>query len=98
MNTDPRISITTLCEHYQVETTFFIRLGEIGLIEIETLGEHQYVHEDQIAAVERMIRMHHELDVNIEGIDVVVNLLDKIEALQNELSAMKSRLKLYEDE
>jgi hypothetical protein len=43
-----------------------------------------------------MIRMHQELDVNIEGIDVVFNLLQKIDGLQNELTALKNRLRLYE--
>ncbi|WP_339815976.1 chaperone modulator CbpM [uncultured Imperialibacter sp.] len=97
MKTDTHIPIETLCEHYKVETTFFISLGEIGLIEIETIEQAQYVHEDQMNAVEKMIRMHHELDVNIEGIDVVFNLLNKIEALQTELNQVRSRLRLYED-
>ena len=40
--------------------------------------------------------MHQELDVNIEGIDVVFNLLQKIDTLQKELTALKNRLNLYE--
>ena len=40
--------------------------------------------------------MHQELDVTIEGIDVVFNLLQKIDALQKELTALKNRLNLYE--
>ena len=40
--------------------------------------------------------MHQELDVNIEGIDVVFNLLQKIDDLQNELISVKNRLRLYE--
>jgi hypothetical protein len=97
MITDTHIPIETLSEHYKVETTFFFGLGELGLIEIETLEQTHYIHEDQMTAVEKMIRMHHDLEVNIEGIDVVFNLLAKIEALQEELSQVRSRLKLYED-
>jgi hypothetical protein len=40
--------------------------------------------------------MHQELDLNMAGIDVVFNLLQKIEGLQNELIALKNRLHLYE--
>lgn len=97
MRSDSYIPVQVLCEQYKVEITFFISLGEFGLIQIETIEQTQYVHEDQMNAVEKMIRMHHDLDVNIEGIDVVFNLLEKIEALQNELAAARNRLRLYED-
>jgi hypothetical protein len=43
-----------------------------------------------------MIRIHKELDINTEGIDVVFNLLQKIDTLQNELISTKNRLRLYE--
>ncbi len=45
-----------------------------------------------------MIRLHHELNVNIEGIDVVFNLLEKEKELREELIALKNRLKLYEND
>jgi hypothetical protein len=41
--------------------------------------------------------MHHELDINIEGIDTIFNLLKKIETLQEELIITKNKLKLYEE-
>jgi hypothetical protein len=41
--------------------------------------------------------MHQELDVNIEGIDVVFNLLQKIDTLQKELVKVKNRLRFYEN-
>ena len=43
-----------------------------------------------------MIHIHQDLNVNIEGIDVVVNLLQKMENLQNELISVKNTLRLYE--
>jgi hypothetical protein len=56
-----------------------------------------YIHQDSIYEIEKMIRMHQELDVNIEGIDVVFNLLQKIDALQKELVNVRNRLRLYEN-
>ncbi|KDN54518.1 hypothetical protein FEM21_22410 [Flavobacterium seoulense] len=41
--------------------------------------------------------MHQDLEVNIEGIDVVLNLLQKIDALQTELLQVRNRLLLYEN-
>jgi hypothetical protein len=43
-----------------------------------------------------MIRLHHELEINLEGIDTIFNLLRKIDGLKNELANTKNRLKFYE--
>lgn len=91
------IPLNILCTHYKVELTFFSNLSTMGLIEIETIEQSQYIQEDKIKEIEKMIRIHHELDVNIEGIDVVFNLLQKIEHLQKDLLSVKNRLKLYEN-
>lgn len=90
------IPIPVLCDHYKVELSFFTNLSDMGLFEIKTIETSQYIDSDAVYEIEKMIRMHQELDVNIEGIDVVFNLLQKIDALQNELTALKNRLRLYE--
>jgi hypothetical protein len=96
MNTENLILLQTVCSHYQVELSFFTHLSEIGLIEIEIIEQSPYIRENQIKDLERMIRMYHELEVNPEGIDVVFNLLQKIDRLEKDLIIAKNRLKLYE--
>src|SRR3970040_1514006 len=97
MSTENFIPLETLCSHYNVELSFFSNLNEIGLIEIQTVEQMQYVHQDSIYEIEKMIRMHQELEVNLEGIDVVFNLLQKIDTLKKELTAVRNRLRLYEN-
>ncbi len=92
------IPIIHLCEHYSVETSFFDKLHEEGLISITTLEQTSYLHQDKIGDVEKMIRIHQELNINTEGIDAVFNLLQKIDSLQNELLILHNRLKLYEND
>jgi hypothetical protein len=96
MRTDNLILLKTVSSHYQLELSFFTHLHDLGLIEIEVMEQSSYIHENQIHNLERMIRMHHELEVNPEGIDVVFNLLQKIERLQKDLNTTKNRLRLYE--
>ncbi|WP_372792362.1 chaperone modulator CbpM [Lutibacter sp.] len=92
MSTKNFILLNNLCTHYDVEMSFFNSLNEFGLIEIISVEETQYIHHDKISDVEKMIRIHQELNVNIEGIDVVLNLLEKIEELQKELIITKNKL------
>jgi hypothetical protein len=90
------IALTTLCSQYEIEFSFVHALHKTGLIEIEMIEEDHFIHQDQISDLERMIRLHQDLNVNIEGIDVVINLLEKQRALREELTVLKNRLRLYE--
>jgi hypothetical protein len=97
MDTEKYIPVLHLCDLYQIEISFFKELNEEGLIELVSRQNSMYVHEDKLYKVERIIRIYRELNVNIEGIDVVLNLLEKVDKLQNEVYSMQSRLRLYED-
>ncbi len=92
------IAITTLCSSYEIEFSFINALHKTGLIQIVIIEQDQFIHQDQIGDLEKMIRLHHELNVNIEGIDVVFNLLEKEKKLREELNALKNRLRLYEND
>jgi hypothetical protein len=96
MRTDNLILLTTVSSHYQLELSFFTHLNDLGLIEIEVMEESPYIHQNQMHDLERMIRMHNDLEVNPEGIDIVFNLLQKIEYLKKDLNAAQNRLRLYE--
>lgn len=97
MNNEQLIPIKTLCKHYRIETSFFKSLDEQGLIEITTIEASNCIHQDHIQQVEKIIRLHQDLHINIEGIDTVLNLLERIEALQSELHSAKKRLSIYEE-
>lgn len=92
------IAVTTLCSYYEIEFSFIDALYKNGLIQIVIIEQDQFIHHDQIGDLEKMIRLHHELNVNIEGIDVVFNLLEKEKELKEDLNALKNRLKLYEND
>jgi hypothetical protein len=98
MNEKPLISTQTLCYNYNIEISFVTALNTMGLIQIEIIEEKQFIHQDQISDLEKIIRLHNELNVNLEGIDVVFNLLEKERALKDELNALKNRLRLYEND
>ena len=76
---------------------FFIHLSQVNRIAITTVNESHYIEEDNICEIEKMIRLHQELNLNPEGIDIVFNLLEKMNHLQNELNSTKNKLRLYED-
>lgn len=96
MNTEEYITLNKLSGSYQVDVTFFSRLDELGLVEIHIIDQALCIHQDKINDLERMLRLHKDLEVNLEGIATIFDLLQKIEELQTELREVKNKLRFYE--
>lgn len=92
------IEITSLCSYYKIEFSFIDALQKNGLIQIVIIEQNQFIHYDQIGELEKMIRLHNELNLNIEALDVVLNLLEKEKKLKQELNTLKNRLRIYEND
>ncbi|WP_296702661.1 chaperone modulator CbpM [Algoriphagus sp.] len=92
------ISTKTICIHYEIEISFVNELSKMGLIQIEEIEQDQFIHQDQIGDLEKIIRLHQELDLNLEAIDIIFNLLEKERDLRKEIITLKNRLRLYESD
>lgn len=91
------ILISRLCEEYRVEITFFRKVEDSGLLEFEEVSNRQYIREEHLELFEKILRLHRDLEVNMEGIDVILNLMERINGLENRLRQMRKHLDLYED-
>lgn len=96
MNSKDLIQIKQFCLYHEIDNSFITQLHNYGLVKIVILEEDEYFQPEQLPAVEKMIRLHYDLKINFEGIDVIANLLTKIEALQQNLTATQNKLRLYE--
>ena len=96
MSTKNFIPLDELCSHYQVEMSFFSELHDIGLIEIIIIKKTLYIHQDKITDVEKIVRLHQELEINMVGIDAIFHLLQKLNEKENELIQLKNKLHFYQ--
>lgn len=92
MSTHNLIQITQVCTSCGVDISFVHSLHELGHIEVISENDQHYIHEEQLKALEQMIYFHSELQINLEGIDAIAHLLNKIETLQQELIAARNKL------
>ncbi|NDC41997.1 MAG: MerR family transcriptional regulator [Chitinophagia bacterium] len=92
MNTDQLILVEQIVMHHRIDQTFIPALSEFGLVELVVQEGHAYLHEEQLADVERLIRLHYELGINLEGLDVIFQLLQKIAQLESELLALRAQV------
>lgn len=90
------IPIDIFCRHHGVEISFISSLQEYGLIEVAKINEAECIPIDHLVEAEKLVRLHGDLEINLEGIDVITHLLDRIKGLHAEIQTLKNRLQLYE--
>lgn len=98
MATRNLIQIEQVCTHCGVDVTFIHSLHDLGHVEVIIENNDHFIDESQLKTLEQMIYFHSELQINLEGIDAIANLLNKIETLQQELIATKNKLDAFEPE
>jgi chaperone modulatory protein CbpM len=98
MTTKHLIAASDFCLYHQVEYNFINSLQEAGLVQITIVNENTYIPESEFQKLEKMIRMHNELEINVAGIEAITHLLDRIEELQGHTISLKNRLRMYESE
>jgi hypothetical protein len=98
METEYLISIDEFCAIHNIEISFISSLQQSGLIEITTVREAGFIEADQLKQLEKFIRLYYELDINLEGIETINYLLQRISSMQHEIVALRNKLRIYETE
>ncbi len=86
------ILLSEYCENSRIELDFLVRLEEEGLIEIEVHDQTKYLPLSQLSELELFARLHYDLSVNIEGIDIIRNLLARIRTMEQELGKLQRQI------
>jgi hypothetical protein len=96
MNDEHLISASEFCASHHIEVSFIESLAQHGLVNITTMGDQLVIPDTQLPSLEKMVRLHYDLDINLEGIETVLHLLERIEALQQEMLDLQKKIGLYE--
>ena len=97
MEPNEYILISEFCNCHKIEVNFVRSLREHGLLETVVMREQEFIPREQVRDLERMMRLHYELQINLEGIDAINNLLERVSSLQNEVRVLQNRLRRYEE-
>lgn len=89
------ILITDFCMSHNIETHFVMELYEFGLVDVVVKEDTHYLPIQQLPKAEKILRLHSDLDINLEGIAVITRLLKRMEKMQNEITQLKNKLDLY---
>lgn len=98
MQTDSLIAINEFCANHNIEISFISSLKRTGLIDVITVSEDLFVNAEQLQQLEKIVRFYYEFDINLEGIETIIHLLQQITSLQDENTALRNRLRLFESD
>lgn len=89
------ISAAQFCLGHQIDISFITLLDERGLITIEKENEILYIKDSELPELEKIVHLYYELGINIEGIETILNILNKNRELREEIIMLKNRLVFY---
>ncbi len=84
-HSDLNESLTTI--NLEIHPDLLDLYRDLGIIEIEK-GSINY---EDLRRLQKMIRLRENLGVNTIGASIIVDLLDKIEILQDEIDSLRRR-------
>jgi hypothetical protein len=97
MQTEEMIPASEFCIHHHIDLSFLSSLQDSGLIEITVTGEETFVPVSQLSQLEKLVRLYYEMDINLEGIETITYLLQRMNAMQQQIAALSNRLSMYEN-
>ena len=97
MQTEAMIPASEFCIHHNIELSFIYSLHDSGLIEIAITEEKVFVPVSQLDQLEKLVRMHYMMDINLEGMEAITHILQRMNDLERKIRVLDSRLRMYED-
>lgn len=90
MEQEDLIPAEDFCIYHNIEYSFITSLEDSGLIRVTSVESSTYIPLDELQKLEKFIRLHYDLDINIEGIETINHLLEKIEDMQKEILQLRN--------
>lgn len=96
MENNNLVPATICCTHYNIELSFIHSLQHYGFIKTITVNNDEFIEEEELQTLEKFIRLHYDLDINMQGIEAINFLLERVENMKHEITYLKSKLNIYE--
>jgi chaperone modulatory protein CbpM len=90
-------SFSELCLRNNLDTDFVVQCVEVGIADATGASPVEWSFTSSAAVrIQKAHRLQRDLEININGLAVVLDLLDEVEALQEEVASLRKRLSHWE--
>jgi hypothetical protein len=92
MENDELIPAEDFCMYHNIEYSFISSLEDSGLIRVTAVEHHTYIPAEELQKLEKFVRLHYDLDINLEGIETINHLLEKIDEMNKQILQLKNKV------
>ena len=96
MKNEEMVPASEFCIHHNIELSFIDSLREYGMIQTMVKEEIIYLPISELPRLEKIIRLHFDLDINLEGVETITYLLERMKVMQERITQLTNRLKGFE--
>lgn len=96
MTLNEYVRIRDFCQGHSLEEAFLYELQEFDLIRIVKVGRQPAIHLRELHRLERLVRLHQDLEIGPQGLQAVQHLLDRLEGMEEELWKLRRKLGRWE--
>lgn len=86
------MEIEQLANFYHIDALVIYDLADFGIIKLKKRNKQEIIPNEELARCERAVRLYSDLGVNKEGIEIILDMREKMEQLQKDLSKLRHQL------
>ncbi len=91
-------TISQICQQCDIPKELLLQMMEHGLFEFYQQDQDEYrIDINGLKQIEIAFHLHKDLEINIPGIAVIIELRDELEQLRTELNFLHKHFQSYEE-
>jgi len=92
---EPELSLEELCETCHITPKFICELVEYGTLEPKGVALETWRFDTRhLQRIQRVLRLQHDLEINMAGAALAIDLMDQIEKLQAQIELLEKSLRV----
>jgi DNA-binding transcriptional MerR regulator len=90
------IAIEEFCNHHGIEERLIREFADFGLVPLHVENNREFLPSKVITRLERTLRLFRDLEVNKEGIEVILHMRRQLKKLHRQHERLLNRLQQLE--
>ncbi|MFM1877911.1 MAG: hypothetical protein RLZZ241_777 [Bacteroidota bacterium] len=86
------IEIQEFCTGHHLEESFIFQLQDLGVIRLKMAQNQAVIRRRELDKLERLVRLHRDLEINLQGLQAVQHLLEQLDEARLEIQELRQRL------
>jgi chaperone modulatory protein CbpM len=93
LEADPELSLEELCETCHITPRFICELVEYGTLEPRGVSIEMWRFDTgHLRRIQRVLRLQHDLEINLAGAALAIDLMDQIDQLKAQVALLEKSL------